>query len=435
MEFCPECGAMLLPKDGILKCNSCGHEKNLSDNNDYEVSEDIKESDNVKMLGEDVDVGPITNETCPECGHDKATYKLLQTRSADEAPTRIFTCTKCKHTWRAYDWGFFMKDSKEKEHRISNLKDMINNVKDEEDNTLDDIEEDKELIKYLNEDREGYEDVEIDDEFIYHPDDDTKNAVNLEENPIDEDFLIKTPKESEKSFNEENVDLNDDNEVITGEISESFDNVLNAKIGRTPIMGVVSTVLGLIFIVMGAITFASRSEKIVDNVISGETTFITVILIVIGLLLLIYGIYKIIGMRNPLEGISKSIDSLDNEDDTPAEKIEEKDQNILPKSNIPLDKDSFKIGEFNFGDLKNTFKKPKSDSKPKTTPLENIDDIPPAREKPPERKGLTTEEIEEIEYEQVKLENESIDEIFAEVEGIEDIPIISVDSKEEGKKE
>ncbi len=103
MEFCSKCGAMLLPKDGILKCNSCGHEENLSDNNDYEVSEDIKESDNVKMLGEDVDVGPVTNETCPECGHDKATYKLLQTRSADEAPTRIFTCTKCKHTWRAYD--------------------------------------------------------------------------------------------------------------------------------------------------------------------------------------------------------------------------------------------------------------------------------------------------------------------------------------------
>ena len=116
--------------------------------------------------------------------------------------------------------------------------------------------------------------------------------------------------------------------------------------------------------------------------------------------------------------------------------MEEKDQNILPKSNIPLDKDSFKIGEFNFGELKNTFKKTKSDSKPKkTTPQENIDDIPPAREKPPERKGLTTEEIEEIEYEQVKLENETIDDIFAEVEGIEDIPIISVDSKEEGKKE
>ena len=40
-----------------------------------------------------------------------------------------------------------MKDSKEKEHRISNLKDMINNVKDESDNS--DIEEDAELIKEL----------------------------------------------------------------------------------------------------------------------------------------------------------------------------------------------------------------------------------------------------------------------------------------------
>ena len=102
MEFCPECGAMLLPNDGKLECN-CGYTKGLSDNNQYEVSEDIKAEETVKMLGEDVDVGPITNETCPECGHDKATYKMLQTRSADEAPTRFFTCKKCKHKWREYD--------------------------------------------------------------------------------------------------------------------------------------------------------------------------------------------------------------------------------------------------------------------------------------------------------------------------------------------
>ena len=103
MEFCPECGAMLLPNNGILKCNSCGYERNLTEENEYEVSGKINETENVKMIGEDVDVGPITTEVCPECGNDRATYKLLQTRSADEAPTRIFTCTKCKHTWRAYD--------------------------------------------------------------------------------------------------------------------------------------------------------------------------------------------------------------------------------------------------------------------------------------------------------------------------------------------
>ena len=94
MEFCPKCGAMLLPKDGVLKCNSCGHEKNLSDNDQYEVSEEIKESDNIKMLGEDVDVRPTTTETCPECGNDKAFYEFKQTRSADAATTRFFTCTE-----------------------------------------------------------------------------------------------------------------------------------------------------------------------------------------------------------------------------------------------------------------------------------------------------------------------------------------------------
>lgn len=102
MEFCPECGAMLLPKEGKLEC-SCGYTKNLSDANDYKVSKEIESEENVKMLGEDVDVRPTTTETCPECGNDKAYYEIKQTRSADEAPTRFFTCTECKYTWREYD--------------------------------------------------------------------------------------------------------------------------------------------------------------------------------------------------------------------------------------------------------------------------------------------------------------------------------------------
>ena len=58
--------------------------------------------ENVKVLGEVEDMRSTIKETCPECGHDEAYYELKQTRSADEAPTRIFTCAKCKHTWRAY---------------------------------------------------------------------------------------------------------------------------------------------------------------------------------------------------------------------------------------------------------------------------------------------------------------------------------------------
>ena len=101
MEFCPECGDMLLPKEGKLECG-CGYTKNLSDKNEYEVSKKIETEENVKVLGEVEDMRSTIKETCPECGHDEAYYELKQTRSADEAPTRIFTCAKCKHTWRAY---------------------------------------------------------------------------------------------------------------------------------------------------------------------------------------------------------------------------------------------------------------------------------------------------------------------------------------------
>ena len=102
MEFCPECGAMLLPKEGKLEC-SCGYKKNLSDDGEYEVTEKVEAAETVKILGDESNLHSTITEVCPECGHDKAYYELKQTRSADEAPTRFFTCAKCKHKWREYD--------------------------------------------------------------------------------------------------------------------------------------------------------------------------------------------------------------------------------------------------------------------------------------------------------------------------------------------
>ena len=104
----------MLPVDGVLKCNSCGYSNELSDTDEYEVSRKIESEETVKMLGEDIDVRPTTTEVCPECGNDKAYYELKQTRSADEAPTRFFTCTECKHSWREYSWGFLWKILKKK---------------------------------------------------------------------------------------------------------------------------------------------------------------------------------------------------------------------------------------------------------------------------------------------------------------------------------
>ncbi|MBQ1781450.1 MAG: topoisomerase IV [Methanobrevibacter sp.] len=329
-----------------------------------------------------------------------------------------------------------MKDSKEKEHRISNLKNMINNVKednDEKDLEYDDIEEDSELINYLNEETINYDELEIDDEFIYRPGDEDVEAINLEENPIDENFLIKTPDETENNKLNDIDELNDD---IMGDISENFDNVVNAKIRGMPILAIVSTVLGVILLIISVFIFQSRSDRVIDNVVAGESSFMFVIFLILGVLFILFGIYKLFNIDNPLKGITSSIDSIGDDDDDKKDTPQKPAPESIPKSSIPLDKEAYKIGEFDMDDIKTSLKKPTSSKKiekpaSKTAEdSEDIEEMPPADENQVEEKELTEEEIEEIEYEKAKLDNESIDDIFAEVEDIDDIPIISIDSKE-----
>ena len=206
-------------------------------------------------------------------------------------------------------------------------------------------------------------------------------------------------------------------------MSSNLDSIFHAKIGRTPIMAFVSSILGLIFILVSVFIFQSRSDRVIDNVVSGETNFISVIVLAIGLLLLIYGLYKMFNIRNPIKGLTESIDSIDNADTSKTVTKE-----AVPKSNDE-DNESYKIGEFALDELKEKLKKTKKPEK-ETITEEDFDKIPPAREKEESKKGLTAEEIEDIEYEQVKLDNETIDDIFAEVEDIDEMPIISIDSEE-----
>ena len=323
-----------------------------------------------------------------------------------------------------------MKDSnEEKENRISNLKNMFDHMnaeehdgKLEEIDEYDDIEEDEELIRFLNENTDDYE---INDEYIYRPGKDSPSAINLEEDAeIDENFIIETDInekiDSKSQVINDSVDFEDN-------ISENFDNMVNITIGEKPILAIVSLILGIIFIISSIIVFNAGTDRIVDNVVSGENNFLVVILIIIGALLIIYGILKIFNVKNPFGSMFESLNE-DVEEKEKLNKVEEKvEEPTIPKSNIPLDKESYKIGEFDMDELKNNLKKSFSKTidkkeEPSQAPEEEIDieNIPPAREKTPDKKGLIKEEIEEIDYEQARLDGESIDDIFADVEDLKD---------------
>ena len=320
-----------------------------------------------------------------------------------------------------------MKDSPDKENRISNLKNMFDHMNDEEtDEKLeideyDDIEEDEELIRFLN---ENHEDYEIDDEYIYRPGKDSPNVINLEdEAEIDENFIIETDINEKIDGQSQVINKPSDFEDT---INDNFDSMVNMKIGEKPILAIISLILGIIFIVASVVVYNSGTDRIVDNVVSGENNFLVVVLIIIGALLIIYGLFKLLNVKNPFESMFESMN--DDEEKEKLKKVEDKPEKpTIPKSNIPLDKESYKIGEFDMDELKsnlkNSFSKTvKKPEEPSTSEPEEIDveNLPPAREKSPDNKGLIKEEIEEKDYEQAQLDGESIDDIFADVEDLKE---------------
>ena len=101
MEFCPKCGCVLVEKDGNFKCLRCGHKSKSKIK--IESSEKIEVKPEIGIINDkDANVFPIINATCPKCSHKEAFFWTSQTRAGDEAETKFFRCTKCKHTWREY---------------------------------------------------------------------------------------------------------------------------------------------------------------------------------------------------------------------------------------------------------------------------------------------------------------------------------------------
>ena len=105
MEFFPDCGKMLIPKNNKVKC-SCGYTKSLNKNDieeQYTAKGEEKHQEKVVVIDDSVVTMPTTKGLCYKCGNTKIAWWMLQTRSADEAPTIFYRCTKCGNTWKGHD--------------------------------------------------------------------------------------------------------------------------------------------------------------------------------------------------------------------------------------------------------------------------------------------------------------------------------------------
>lgn len=101
--FCPKCGSVLMPKNEkgkkVFRC-SCGYtDKKMEAPS---VKEKIEPKDEIPVVDKEIEPLPLVDAECPSCGHKKAYYWTVQTRSADEPETKFYRCEKCRKTWRDY---------------------------------------------------------------------------------------------------------------------------------------------------------------------------------------------------------------------------------------------------------------------------------------------------------------------------------------------
>ena len=105
MQFCPKCGAILIPKkEGSKKLVLCSCGYKSTEFEEAKVSEQVKKKEKeVEVIEEEKEIYPITEAECSKCHNREAYYWEVQTRAADEPPTKFLKCTKCKHIWRDYN--------------------------------------------------------------------------------------------------------------------------------------------------------------------------------------------------------------------------------------------------------------------------------------------------------------------------------------------
>lgn len=109
MEYCPECGALLVPKKEkrkvFLICPSCGYRKETTAKSisNYKIGEKIRHSpreETVVITEEFVNL-PTEKIICPRCNYDEAYILEIPTISEEDSSISMYyKCKRCGYSWR-----------------------------------------------------------------------------------------------------------------------------------------------------------------------------------------------------------------------------------------------------------------------------------------------------------------------------------------------
>jgi len=115
MEFCDECGGMLVSEkqngESVMKCRNCGHIQDVN-GEEMKITEEKEEDpmDRLNVSSEDDQetTRPTTMKKCPKCSENSEDEKehewwMEQTRSSDEPATRFYECVECGNVHKEYD--------------------------------------------------------------------------------------------------------------------------------------------------------------------------------------------------------------------------------------------------------------------------------------------------------------------------------------------
>ena len=100
MLFCPTCGNILLLEKGSGSnryfCKTCPYIFNINKKIERIETFDDKKIVDLVYGGKDAYKDAATTESiCPKCGHNRALFKEIQIRSADEPTTIFYKCVNC----------------------------------------------------------------------------------------------------------------------------------------------------------------------------------------------------------------------------------------------------------------------------------------------------------------------------------------------------